>query len=239
MESSAVLRRARSSEHLYPSSSSSEMRPSSSSAYRPFCSDIHTFAASLPPHTNFEPWRHDLQPTYNGSGSESGDGRPPWGWLFVAKKPDRATDLRRTKSTMQQPVSAPPEVLVDLSTLCPPPVMPTPRPAQDRTVPPPSSTLVWVADEERWMRRVEHPHPHPHPTTEDSIPQAELPDILELPRHDRSALPSPTISLSMLEEDGDADAPPSYVQSQLEEARRRAHLRRTLSAGAGSRSYQL
>lgn len=136
---------------------------------------------------------------------------------------------------MQQPVAAPSEVLVDLSTLCPPPVMPTPRPAHDRAVPPPPSTLIWVPDEERWMRRVERPHP----ATEDSIPQAELPEIPESWRPDRSALPSPAISVCMFEEDGDADAPPSYVQSQLEEARRRAHLRRTVSAGAGSRSYQL
>lgn len=234
------LRRSRSSEGLYAASSSaaaasssssaSAMRGPSTSSYGQFLSEGHTYPTMQQPPGSLEQWRQDGHSSYNENpeGRSSGSSR---GWLFASRKQAKPVELRRTKSS-RSPVRGH-DVLVDISTLCPPPTIHLPasptqsRPSVDRAIPS-SSTLVWMASEERWVRREE-----PSEAIDDSMAHTGS------PRPDQPWVVSPTISVSVFDEDGDEDAPPSYVQSQLEEARRRTQWRRSGPARSNGATYNV
>ena len=103
------------------------------------------------------------------------------------------------------------EVPYDISTLCPPPMTPTPpSPIFLRSQSSPPTTLTWAPQHGGWIRNPSPLEWEPNPLI--STNPSHLPQPFE---HD------PPASSSLADEEGQADAPPSYLESQLEEARRR------------------
>ncbi|KAI9803673.1 MAG: hypothetical protein M1833_000585 [Piccolia ochrophora] len=187
----------------------SERRPHSSCDLRPPPAD----------------WRHRSHSSMDAGHADRKSIRS----LFFSKK--------RSASNLQQPPPPPPkdeylgrneqpeeDVQLDLSSLCPPPSTPEFVATPERIPSPAPSSLIWLPDEEMWMKA----EPSMEPVEEKTAHRRQIEQEAQLMQlsfllNNQSSAPTIVLDDPPDQEGSGADGvpPPCYVQSQWEEATKR------------------
>ncbi|KAI9884463.1 MAG: hypothetical protein M1823_003760 [Watsoniomyces obsoletus] len=212
---------ARRAEHLSPSTPYA-LRPLSAPSYGHYWAEAHAEAhawARSPQSSEGVPYMQEEKPRQRANAGRLHVETPSFRQLFPLRKrdaPKRPAAARPRASTTTE--ESPDEISYDISTLCgpslePPPPSPVTR---CRSTPPPS-TLTWEPSQGTWIRTVVvDVRPQPFALPEPSGPMETFESY-------RSQHP---IFVTVEEEH---EAPPSYLESQLEEARRRTLWRNQLA----------
>ncbi len=203
---------ARRAEHLSPSTPYA-LRPLSAPNYGDYWADAHAQAHAWPRSAQPSggvPYIQEEKPVHRANAGHLQVDIPSFRRFLPSRKRDAVERpvAERTRSTEESSD----EISCDLSTLCGPSLEPPPLSPIARCRSTPPSTLTWDPNQGTWIRTV---------AVEVQLTSSALPE----PSGPREAFDPYRQHQIFLTVEDDGEAPPSYLESQLEEARRRTRWR--------------